>query len=38
VNLPLNLDQNQHSPNYEVVREARRNARELARSLPVRTG
>jgi hypothetical protein len=36
VNLPLNLDQNQHSPNYEVVREARRSARELARTLPVR--
>jgi hypothetical protein len=36
VNLPLNLDQNRDSPNYQVVREARRSAREQARSLPVR--
>lgn len=35
-NLPLNIDQNQGSPSLEIVRKARREAKEIARCLPAR--
>jgi hypothetical protein len=35
LDLPLNLDQNRHSPNFEVVRKARRSAKEIARRSPI---
>jgi hypothetical protein len=35
VNLPLNLDQNRHSPSYELIRARRRQAKQVARCLPV---
>ena len=34
-NLPLNLDQNEGSQSFEYVRKVRREAREVARCLPV---
>jgi len=35
VNLPLNIDQNSSSPSLVTVRAARRDAKEIARCLPV---
>lgn len=34
-NLPLNIDQNNLSPSYDTVRKARREAKRIARCLPV---
>jgi hypothetical protein len=34
-NLPLNIDQNTLSPSHETVRMARREAKKIARCLPV---
>jgi hypothetical protein len=34
--LPLNIDQNKGSPSFQYVRNVRREAKEMARSLPIR--